>query len=86
MYQPNLIFIQVLLSLVIGMWVGIVFKDTAFMKYFEKNNWVVGLFLAVIGFVNFVIYQYTYLRNVSLLLIIIGLFIIFMFLLGKIKK
>ena len=86
MYEANLIFIQVLLSLVIGIWIGLIFKDTKFMQIFEKNNWIVGLFLIVIGWVNFRIYEIAYLKNANLILIIVGLIIVLTFLWDAMKK
>lgn len=86
MYEPNLVFVQVLISLIIGMWIGVVFKDTHFMKYFENNNWVIGLFLAIIGFMNYVVYTSDFLRNVNLILVIVGLIIVAVSLFEKLKK
>ncbi len=86
MYEPNLIFIQVLLSLVIGMWIGVVFKDTTFMKYFSKNNWIVGVFLITIGVMNYIAYLSDFLRNINLVLIIVGLIVVLVSLMDKIKK
>lgn len=86
MFEPNLIFVQVLLTLVIGIWIGVVFKDTAFMRFFDKNNWIVGLFLIVIGWVNYVNYDVTYLRNVNLVLMIVGLVILLTFLIDLVRK
>lgn len=86
MLDINLIFVQIFLSLIIGMWIGVVFKDSVPMRYIERNNWVIGLIIALIGFINFIIYEITYLRNVNLVLVIVGLLIISLFLIGKIKK
>ena len=86
MFEPSLIFVQVLLTLIIGIWIGVVFKDTAFMRFFDKNNWIVGLFLILTGWINYMSYSVDYLRNVNLVLIIVGLVILLTFLIDLLRR
>ena len=82
----NLTIALILLTFVIGLWVGSKFSKSAVIKFFARNDWFVGLFLVLIGYANFVSYPTSMVRNLSLVLIIIGLLIILIVLVNLSRK
>ena len=72
----NVVIAQVLLSLVVGVWIGSRFSKSPFVKFFDRNDWFVGIFLVLVGYMNFAAYRVTYIKNINLVLIVIGLVLI----------
>lgn len=66
---------QVLLTLVIGMWLSARFNDSEIIKFFGRNDWFVGAFLIIVGYMNYAVYTAAYVRSLNMLLMIIGLVI-----------
>jgi hypothetical protein len=75
MYE-GIIISQVILVLVVGLWLGSKFKDSPAVKFFGRNDWFVGCFLILVGYMDYVAYAASPLDNANLLLIIFGLVLI----------
>ena len=82
----NLIVAQVLLMLVVGLWIGAKFKESPIIRFFGRNDWFVGAFLIIVGYMNFVIYPVQYIKNMNLLLIVFGLLLVLFSLMDLTKK
>jgi hypothetical protein len=82
----NLIIAQVLLMLVVGLWIGAKFKESPIIRFFGRNDWFVGAFLIIVGYMNFVIYPIQYVKNMNLVLIVIGLLLVLFSLMDLAKK
>lgn len=76
LYMLNVTIAQVLLTLVVGLWLAARFKDSPVIKFFGRNDWFVGAFLIIVGYMNYTVYSVSYVKNLNLLLIAIGLVII----------
>ena len=77
---------QVLLTLVVGLWLGSKFGDSPFVKFFGRNDWFVGAFLALVGYINYSIYSVQYVKNLNLVLVVFGLLMILFSLADSRKK
>jgi len=75
MYQ-NIIIAQVLLTLVLGLWIAAKFRDTPFIRFFGRNDWFVGSFLILVGYVNYSVYAMTYLKSMNTILMVIGVILL----------
>lgn len=67
---------QVLLIVVLGIWLGAHFRDSPFIRFFDRNDWFVGIFLILVGYMNYLVYTTTYLRNLNIVLIVIGVILV----------
>ena len=74
--MANLVIAQVLLTLVLGLWLAAKFHDSPIIKFFGRNDWFVGAFLAIVGYMNFLNYPVDYLRNLNIVLIVVGALLI----------
>ena len=75
MYQ-NIIVAQVLLTLVLGLWIAAKFRDTPFIQFFGRNDWFVGSFLILVGYVNYSVYAMPYLKSMNTILMVIGVILL----------
>ena len=82
----NVVIAQVLLTLVIGLWLGAKFADSPIVRFFGRNDWFVGMFLILIGYMNFVVYSVDAVKNMNLVLIVIGLILIMFSLIDLVRK
>lgn len=70
---------QVLLTILVGLWVGVKFQDNAIVRFFARNDWFLGSFLVLLGYLNYnqnYLFLADYLKNVNLVLIAIGFVLI----------
>ncbi len=72
----GIIIAQVLLAVIIGLWMGAKFKDSPIIRFFGRNDWFVGAFLSILGYSNYLLYSVIYVKNLNLLLVVIGLVLI----------
>ena len=72
----TIVIAQVLLTLVVGLWLGAKFHDSAIMSFFGRNDWFVGAFLILIGYMNYVVYDVQYVKNLNLIMVIMGLLLV----------
>jgi len=84
--MANLVIIQVLLTLVIGLWIAAKFRDSPIIKFFGRNDWFVGAFLILVGYMNYVNYVLDYMRNINLILGLIGFIFIMISMIDFFKK
>jgi len=70
--MANLVIAQVLLAIIVGLWIAARFRESPIIKFFGRNDWFVGAFLAIVGYMNFAINTVTYVRNLNIFLMIIG--------------
>jgi len=70
--MANVFIVQILLVLVIGLWIAARFKDSPIIRFFGRNDWFVGAFLLIVGYMNYVVYTAGYVKNLNILLMIIG--------------
>jgi hypothetical protein len=85
MYE-GVIIAQVLLTFILGLWVASHFKDSAFIKFFGRNDWFVGALMVTMGYINFAIYEMSYVRNLNLVLVVVGLILVLFSLIDLLKK
>jgi len=83
--MANLTVALILLTFVMGLWIGAKYTKSPIVQFFGRNDWFVGVFLILIGYANFVSYPISYVRNMSLVLIIFGLLIL-LFVITKMAK
>ncbi len=74
----DLIIAQVLLILVVGLWLGAKFRDSPFIKFFGRNDWFTGAFLVLVGYMNYIVYSIQAIKNMNLILVVVGLIMITM--------
>ena len=74
--MANLVIAQVLLTFVLGLWLAAKLHDSPLIKFFGRNDWFVGSFLALVGYMNFLSYSLDYLRNLNIVLIVVGVLLI----------
>ena len=84
--MANLVVAQVLLVLVLGLWLAAKFKDSPFIKFFGRNDWFLGAFLIIVGYMNYGIYAATYVKNLNLVLVVIGLLLVLISLMDVARK
>lgn len=72
----NVVIAQILLVLVIGLWLGAKFRDSPFIKFFGRNDWFTGAFLILVGYMNYTVYAMDYVKNLNLVLVVVGLVLI----------
>ncbi len=82
----NMTIAQVLLMLVIGLWLGARFKESPVIKFFGRNDWFVGAFLVIVGYMNYTVYTAVYAKNLNIVLIAVGLMLIVISLTDLIKR
>lgn len=72
----NVVIAQVLLTLLVGIWIGARFKDSPFVKFFDRNDWFIGIFLILVGYTGFSLNTVNYIKTINLVLMVIGLILI----------
>ncbi|MBN2421257.1 hypothetical protein JXB27_03190 [Candidatus Woesearchaeota archaeon] len=86
MIVTGVVIAQVLLTLVIGLWLGAKFAESPVMGFFGRNDWFVGVFLVLIGYMNFLVYTVGYVKNLNMVLIVIGMILIMFSLLDLVRN
>ncbi len=75
MYE-SIIIAQVLLLVVVGLWLGAKFKNSPTILFFGRNDWFVGCFLILVGYMDYAAYVTSPVRNVNILLMVLGLILL----------
>ena len=84
--MSGVVIAQVLLVLVLGLWIAARFRDSPIIKFFGRNDWFVGAFLVLVGYINYITYAALYVRNLNLVLIVIGIILIAITVIDVAKK
>lgn len=83
--MASMIIAQFLLVLVLGLWLAAKYRDSPIIKFFGRNDWFVGAFLVIVGYMNYSIYLAAYARNLNLVMIVVGAILIIMSLIDVAK-
>ena len=82
----NIVIAQVLLTLVLGLWIAAKFRDAPFIRFFGRNDWFVGSFLILVGYVNYAVYASTYLQSMNLILMVVGVILLLFSIVDRLKE
>ena len=74
--MANVIVLQILLIIIVGLWIAAKFRDSPFIRFFGRNDWFVGAFFIIVGYTNYLIYTTSYVKNLNMVLVIIGAILI----------
>jgi len=84
--MANIAILQVLLILIVGLWIAAKFKDSPIINFFGRNDWFVGAFFIIAGYTNYLVYSLTYVKNLNLLLVVIGTILVILSIVDISKK
>ena len=74
--MANVVILHVLLIIIVGLWIAAKFKDSPIINFFGRNDWFVGAFFIIVGYSNYLVYSATYVKNLNLVLVVIGVILL----------